>query len=167
MNRRTVYTIAIVILVFFLFFNPFDKKDDGSVPAPYLRSDTLEDLTTYLTANHELPEQYIASKFRDHSLVFVGEFSRVKQQVEVVIRALPVIYEAGVTVMGIEFALFEDTPRIDALLTAPAFDEAEVKEILFRRMVLWGFEEYIDLFRAPGTSTKIVPRAPIHSGSWV
>jgi hypothetical protein len=147
MNRKTVYTIAIVILMFFLFFNPFDKKKEGNVPSPYLRGDTLEEITTYFTANYQSPEEYLAGKFRNHSLVFLGEFGRVQQQVDVVNRAIPVLYKQGVTTMGIEFALYEDTPRIDKILTAPSFDEAAVQEVLFNRMVLWGFKEYVELFR--------------------
>lgn len=147
MNRRTVYTVIVIILVFFLFFNPFRRRSQDDVPQPYVANEVLDELSGYLESHHRSPEVYLAELFRDHSLVFLGEFGRVSQQVNVVSRSIPELYERGIRHMGIEFALYEDTPRIDAILTADSYDEDAVHEILFNRMVLWGYQEYADIFR--------------------
>ena len=148
MNRKTIYTIAIILIIFFVFLNPFRKRRTSEVPPPYVRSDTVEMLSDYITANFEPPAEYLASKFRDHSIVFVGEFGFVKQQVDVIRQAIPKLYERGVRVLAVEFALFEDTPRIDEILTADAYDEIAVHEVLFNRLVIWGFDDYAQLFQA-------------------
>ena len=93
MNRKTIYTIGIILIIFFIFLNPFRKRKTSDVPPPYVRSDTVEALSEYITANFESPAEYLANKFRDHSIVFVGEFGYVKQQVDVIRQALPELYE--------------------------------------------------------------------------
>ncbi len=140
--------IAVAVLIFFIFFNPFKRGSSTDVPLPYVRSDVMEELRGYLEEHFTDPVDYLAGMFTDHSIVFLGEFGQIRQQVEVVTRAIPVLYDRGIRHLGIEFALYEDTQRIDAILTAAEYDEEAVREVLFNRMVLWGFREYADLFRA-------------------
>ena len=148
MNRRTVYTIAIVVILFFLFFNPFKRKSRTDIPKPYTSSTVLAELTEYVEASGKSPERYLADLFRRHDIVFLGEFGLIKQQVEAVQRAIPLLYESGVRNLGIEFALFEDQSRIDEVLLSAEYNAASVHEILFNRMVIWGYEEYAGLFEA-------------------
>ena len=50
--------------------------------------------------------------------------------------------------LGIEYALSEDQKDIDALVSAPSWDESKARAITFDWLVTWGYQEYIDLYKA-------------------
>jgi hypothetical protein len=50
--------------------------------------------------------------------------------------------------LGIEYALSDDQGEIDSLVTAPAWDESRARAVTFHWLVTWGYQEYIDLYRA-------------------
>jgi hypothetical protein len=83
-----------------------------------------------------------------HDIVFLGEIYKIKQNVTLVSSLIPALYAAGVRSIGIEYALSDDQARIDALLAAPTWNEAEARAITFDWLVTWGFQEYIDLYKA-------------------
>jgi len=56
-----------------------------------------------------------------------------------------------------EFALSESQADIDALLTATAWDEAAARRIVFQYKVIWGFQQYIDVFRAAWELNRNLP----------
>jgi hypothetical protein len=47
-----------------------------------------------------------------------------------------------------EFARHEDQPLIDHLLNAPTYDESLARQIIFNQYVFWGYQEYVDIFKA-------------------
>ncbi len=148
MNRRTLYTIVIVVILFFLFFNPFKQCSNENVPLPYVPQDTLEKLETYVVERAQSPEDYIIDTFDVRDIVFVGEFGQIKQQVGLIESIIPAMYENGIRHLGVEIALREDQKLIDDVLTANEYDREAVKQILFNRLVVWGFEEYASIFEA-------------------
>ncbi len=95
--------------------------------------------------------------FDTHDIVFLGEMSQIKQQVEVVDRAIPVLYTEGIRNLGVEFALYEDQKEIDRILAAKEYDSAAVEQVLFNRMVIWGYQEYADLFRTAWELNRNLP----------
>jgi hypothetical protein len=50
--------------------------------------------------------------------------------------------------MAYQYANHEDQDLVDDLITATTFDESLANEILFRNLVIMGYEEYRDVFRA-------------------
>jgi hypothetical protein len=147
MNRRAIYTIGIAVILFFLFFNPFKKKTEQEVQRPYVATATMETLADFTNRTYQTPEDFLSTMFKTYDIVFLGEMSQIKQQVEVVDRSIPVLYKNGIRNLGIEFALYEDQAEIDRILGADEYDSAAVDEVLFNRMVIWGYQEYADLFR--------------------
>jgi hypothetical protein len=105
-------------------------------------------LADYVRENHTTPEEYIVSKFRDHDIVFLGEYHRIRHDAELVQSVIPGLYEAGVYSLGMEFARRADQDDIDRLVTADTYDEKLAAEILWRQWPWWGFQEYADIFRA-------------------
>jgi hypothetical protein len=91
---------------------------------------------------------YILGKFADNDVVFVGEFHRIRWQVELVADLVPALYAVGVRDLGFEFACPDDQAAIYACLRAPVFDPSAVKAILFSSSLFWGFQEYADIFEA-------------------
>ncbi|WP_435016093.1 hypothetical protein TA3x_003653 [Tundrisphaera sp. TA3] len=105
-------------------------------------------LVDYLAAHHQAPEAYIIGQFRDHDLVFLGEAHVLKESLDFVQGLIPHLYRAGITHLGYEFAHHADQADIDRLITADAYDEALARRILLRFNPLWGYREYVDVFKA-------------------
>ena len=147
MNRKTFYWIVIGVAIVIFFFNPFDRNKPGNVYRPRNPRSVISESYDYIVNEAEAPADYVASLFKRHDVVFIGEFDRVKQQVDFVRELIPVLDAAGVKRLGIEYALYEDQELIDRLVTAASYDELLAEQILFNRLVIWGYQEYADLFR--------------------
>jgi len=105
-------------------------------------------LENYLNDNHQTPEEYIVGKFADHDLVFLGERHRLKHDVALVRNLIPRLHAAGVYHLGIEFADWADQALIDSLLALPQYDEQLARQIQFNQWPWWGYQDYIDIYKA-------------------
>ncbi|MGD2071435.1 MAG: ChaN family lipoprotein [Gemmatimonadota bacterium] len=127
-----------------------------------LTTELRDQLAGYVVENYNSPEMYVVEKLRDHDVVFLGEWHRIRHDLELIQRLIPLVYEAGVHVLATEFARRADQPLLDSLVAAPDWDEALAREILFRMYVHWGYQEYVDVFRAAWELNRDLPdRAPI------
>jgi hypothetical protein len=95
----------------------------SKMPLPKLEKETEEALIQYIEENYRTPEEYIISKFEDHSIVFAGEFHRIKHDVELIHRLIHLLYQSGIYNLGIEFANYRDQKDIDQLITAETYDQ--------------------------------------------
>jgi hypothetical protein len=118
------------------------------LPLPKLDANVRAELADYLKSNSQTPEQYVLDKFADHDVVFLGEYHRIKQNLELAQRIISQLPQHGVYNVGYEFARREDQPLMDSLLKAPNYNEALARRILFLGDNFWGFQEYADIFRA-------------------
>jgi hypothetical protein len=152
MKRNTILIIGIIVAAVF-FLDPFGmfRRPSGPVSPPRLSVEKLSPLVNYVESNYRDPSHYIVSTFGSHDVVFFGELPLISQSPRLVADLIPDLYAAGIRNLGIEFAMSEDQSRIDALLGAPSFNEAEARDITFHWMVVWGFQEYIDIYRAAWT----------------
>ncbi len=105
-------------------------------------------LEQYLKHNYTTPEEYVISKFNDHDIVFIGEFHRIKQNVELIQHLIPMLYKNGIYILGTEFGRREDQHLIDSLLNSARYDENLARRIIFNQFVHWGYREYVDIYRA-------------------
>ena len=105
-------------------------------------------LIEYINTHHQSPEDYILSKFKDHDMVFLGEYHRIKHDPELVQQLIPLLHRSGVYYLGFEFARRQEQPMIDSLLQAQKYDEQLARYIIFKNMVFWGYKEYVDIFKA-------------------
>lgn len=149
MRRR----IALIVLILFAGFAPAGEKR----PPRSLPDDLQKTLTAYLEAHALPPEDYVASKFKDHDIVFLGEHHFVKHDAELVCGLIPVLYRTGVTDLGIEFGCFELQAEADALVTAPEFDKARARRLMFRWGSYWPYVQYLDLYRAAWEVNRSLP----------
>lgn len=111
-------------------------------------SETVDKLEDYVVEHHQTPEEYVVSKFADHDIVILGERHRLKHDVKLVRDLIPLLHEAGVYHLGSEFADWADQPLIDSLLALPEYDEALARQIQFNEWPWWGYQDYIDIYRA-------------------
>lgn len=112
------------------------------------QDELVSELKTYIENNHMLPEAYVIGKFADHDVVTLGETHRIKHNVEFVQDLIPLLYDNGIYYLGTEFARREDQPLIDSLLNGDVYDEALARHITFLSFVHWGYQEYVDVFKA-------------------
>lgn len=147
-QSRVFWFVALLVAFLFLFdpFNIFGNRTN--IPRPAASRSTVNELRDWVAENATEPAQYLASRFETDQIVFLGEMGRVRQQIQVAQDVIPALYDAGIRHMGVGFALSKDQDRIDSLLSGSTFDDRLAADILFDRMVVWGFEDYVDVFRA-------------------
>ena len=118
-------------------------------------------LAAWLADHGQTPTDYVVGLFAGHDVVFLGELHRVKHDVLLVQSLFRPLYQAGVRTFAMEFARREDQSRIDSLLAAPEWDEGLARAIVFDQFVEWGYQEYVDLFRAAWELNRgLEPGAP-------
>jgi len=117
-------------------------------PVPEIPADIHSELTRHLDEHGKPPGKYILDKFADHDVVFLGEFHRVKHDVEFVRDLIPALYRNGVTNLATEFGGAELQAVADSLLVAESYDEDAIRRLMFDYKVYWGYVEYLDIYRA-------------------
>jgi hypothetical protein len=120
----------------------------SQVEAPHPPEETIDRLVEYARDHRQDPVEYVVKKFESHDIVFLGEGHCAKHDPEFVQQLIPAVYAKGIRNLGIEFACHHDQELIDKLLTARTYDEDLARRVMFREYVLWGYKEYLDLFRA-------------------
>ena len=150
MKRNTLLIALVAVAGLVLVLNPlqFFNRDSGAPHRPVPDPGKLSQLLQFAESTWRSPEDYVLNAFKSHDVVFLGEFFKIKKNVELVSGLVPRLYAAVVRNLGIEYALSDDQARIDSMLTAPAWDEAEARAITFHWLVTWGYHEYIDLYKA-------------------
>jgi hypothetical protein len=115
------------------------------------------ELTSYLKAHWQTPEDYIVGKFKTYDLVFVNEGHRIKHDPELIQHLIARLYKAGVRNLGFEFARYGDQAEMDRLITAPTYDENLARRLLFNMFVGWGYKEYLDVLRSAWALNHSLP----------
>ncbi len=150
---------VLLLITMIHYFVAAEENDKYKLPelCPALKNE----LFGYIIGEHQTPEDYIISKFKNHDIVFIGEFHRIKQNVELIHRLIPELYENSVHILGIECALYENQGKIDSLIFADSYDEFSAQRILFDQFVFWGYQEYADLFKTAWSLNNALPEDSI------
>ncbi len=104
-------------------------------------------LSAYLKSNWKSPTEYVIKKFDTHDYVFIGEYHRIKHDVDLILKLIPKMYEHDIYNLAIEFGDYREQHLVDSLLSLPYFDRELAKEMMFRSDPLWGYQEYIDIYK--------------------
>jgi hypothetical protein len=116
-----------------------------------------QELVQYLKNHWQSPEDYVIEKFKDYDIVFIGESHRVKHNLELIYNLIPRLYQAGIYNLGIEFGCYEYQDEVDKLITASKYDEDLARLIMFKFYVIWGYKEYMDIYRKAWELNKSLP----------
>ncbi len=111
----------------------------------------------YLRLHGKDPQAYLIETFRKYDVILLGEDHHVRQNLLFVQGLIPALYAAGVYAIGMEFGASEDQAALDSLVTAPEYDEAQARRIMFHYNVAWAFHEYMDVYRAAWTFNRSLP----------
>jgi hypothetical protein len=134
MKRNTLLIVVIAVAAVFMLFpglSPFSFLTGRSNAPRRGGADaaTATALLKFAEDSWRSPEDYIVYAFSGHDIVFLAEFYKIRQNLQLVSGLLPRLYAAGVRNLGIEYALSDDQARIDSLVTAAAWNEAEARAI--------------------------------------
>ena len=105
-------------------------------------------LVNYLNEHWSTPENYIIKKFDKHDYVIIGEYHRIKHDVDLIVRLIPKLYAGGVYNLAMEFGAYPYQHLVDSLLSLPHFDRKLARTIMFKSEADWAFKEYIDIYEA-------------------
>ena len=117
-----------------------------------------QDCKVYLDQHWQSPEKYIVGKFQRYDVVLLGEFHRIKHDVALVQTLIPLLYQAGVYTVGIEFGESDYQPRVDSVLNAENYDESAVRAMMRNWYVHWGYQDYEDIYRKAWEFNQSLPR---------
>jgi hypothetical protein len=126
-----------LLLLLFISFGLLQAQDNNK-----------KDLTSYLHDHWQTPEDYVISKFKDHDYVFIGEYHRIRHDVELISELIPLLYKNHIYNLAIEFGIYTDQYLVDSLITSPKFNRKLADSIVFSYYPVWGYKEYIDLYEA-------------------
>ncbi len=135
----------------------FAAQTACAVELPTVTAELKQQLLQYLRANHQGPEEYVINKFKEHDVVILGEYHRIRHDPELIQNLIPRLYKAGIYTLAIEFLRREDQPLIDRLLSGGEWDEALGRQIQFNGFVFWGYREYVDIYKAAWRLNRSLP----------
>ena len=159
MKRNTLLLVAVAVFAVLTFFNPIKGCQDRTptVSLPAQAPDDLAELVAYGSSAWRSPADQVIRSFDTHDVVFLGEYNWIREHAALVKDLLPVLYGAGVRGLGFEFALSASQADIDDLLAAPAWDAEKARRITFAWNVIWGFQEYLDVYEAAWRLNRTLP----------
>ncbi len=121
---------------------------DGKKSPDNVGAQLFKTLSNHIISHYMPPEQYVLSAFENHDIVFIGERHRIKHDVELIRDLIPLLHSKGIYNLGIEFADYQDQSLIDSLIDATEYDEQLARWIQFNQWPFWGFQDYIDIYKA-------------------
>jgi hypothetical protein len=130
----------------------------GQKGAPAQPSYDKAELVNYLKAHQMTPEEYVLSKFRRYDIVFLGEEHYIKQNLKFVQALIPALYGVGIYNLAIEFGVDDCQADVDRLITAEGYDDDLARKIMFRDFVLWGYLDYMDIYRKAWELNHSLPK---------
>ena len=104
------------------------------------------------------PVDYVVGKFDSVDVVLLGEDHAIRQTLEFVESLVPRLYQAGVRNLVMEFGAVEDQQELDRLLTAPVYDRAKAKRLMFHYNSAWSWIEYQRLYEAAWRFNLTLPQ---------
>jgi hypothetical protein len=167
-TKRSWYiATGLVVVALILATDPFtilDKVFRRPVPVP--EPERIAAVSDVMESTGAPAAEYLTSRFEEAPLVFLGEFPQIAEHPRLVAEAIPDLASAGVRVIALEHVRSADQELLDRVTDVvdagdERFDSQAANELLFRRDVTWGFEEYRDILRAAWEYNSANPDAPV------
>ena len=115
------------------------------------------EMLAYIRNKAISPQAYVIEKFKTYDVILLGEHHLVKQNLQFVTQLISELYRNGIYAIGMEFGAQEDQHVLDSLVLAPAYDEQTARQIMFNYNVTWGYQEYIDVYKAAWKFNHTLP----------
>lgn len=115
-----------------------------------------EPLLAWWQANGQPPADYVISRFDNSDWVFLGEYHRIRDDVEVVTDLIPALHSrTRVRHLALESLCRTETDAANALITSATYDRGEVIDFLREQDPSWPYEEYLELYRTAWESNRV------------
>ncbi len=137
-----------ILILAFLLFDPFNVMPDRGVRRPGIDAERATAMAQHLETMHRSPEDYLLDTLQENRIVFLGTIGRIRQHAEFVAQMVEALPLSGVYTLAVDFLLADDQEVVDALVNASTFDRRTAADLLLRRDVLFGFEDYVDVLEA-------------------
>ncbi len=112
-------------------------------------------LQHYWEKHPSSPVDYVLAKFASRKWVFLGEYHRVKHDVDLVASLVPALHEkTAVRCLAWEFLDHEAAEEANRLITAPEYDRAATIAFFRGQVAAWSYEEYLNIYHAAWESNK-------------
>ncbi|MDH3190265.1 MAG: hypothetical protein OEM39_06455 [Acidimicrobiia bacterium] len=158
-RRRVVWFLLAMVVILVITLRIYDRVIHE--PIPNIPAVLHDDLSGYLQSHRQDPSDYLLGKFEEHDIVLLGEFHRVKHEVEFVRDLIPRLWENGIHNLGIEFGSYDLQELSDSIVSAEQYDPDAAREMMFRWDPNWGYVEYLELYRAAWeVNSKLEPGQP-------
>ncbi len=118
--------------------------------------DITPEMTEYIRKAQD-PAAYLIDKFKTYDVIFLAEHHLIRQNLLFVQDMIPKLYKAGVYTVAMEFGAAEVQDKLDALITGKVYDEKAARDIMFTYNVTWGYQEYLDVYRAAWRWNQSLP----------
>lgn len=145
-RSRIVWFVALAIAFLFIL-DPFRIFEGSNIPEMRVNRELQNEMDEFLASAPDAGA-YLVDAFQRHDLVMLGETGYIADQLRFLADVIPRLDAAGIHRLGFQYANRDDQALIDELLTGSSFDEALAEEILFRHMVILGYEEHREVFRS-------------------
>jgi hypothetical protein len=144
--------IPVVLLLLYVLFNLNLFHKTKKLTATHLNS-----LVERIDPVQSDPFRFVAEKFDNHSIVFLGEMHRRKQDLEFFAQLIPYLYQTKkINVIGWEFGAQEFQKDADSIVSAGEFDRKKAIAIMRRSMYNWPWEEYLNIFKRIWETNKTI-----------
>jgi hypothetical protein len=115
-----------------------------------------ETLLAWWSENHHRPAEYVLEKFRGHKWVFLGEYHRVRHDVQLISTLIPMLHaETPVRHLALEFLCEDRTDAANELISASQYDRRRAIDFFREQFVAWSYEEYLGIFEAAWRSNQL------------
>jgi hypothetical protein len=131
---------------------PAAQRVDAATAAPAVErlSPAERNLLAYWRSHPREPREYVLDKFdQGRKWVFLGEYHRVRHDVELVLELIPTLHRSSrVRHLALEFLCRERTEEANRLVTRPDYDRRRTIDFFRDQFPSWGYEEYLQIFEA-------------------
>lgn len=115
-------------------------------------------LASHVKHNGKAPVEYVVGTFKTHDIVILGEAHGCRDNLEFLAELIPVAYrKAGVRCLATEFLRSRNNLRANRIVTADTYDHDAVMDLYRDYGWVWGYKEYMDLFKAVWELNRSLP----------
>ena len=115
-------------------------------------------LVSYVKQSGKSPVAYVVEKFKSHDIVILGETHGNRDNLEFLEKLIPAAYrKAGVRCLATEFLRSRNNQRANKIVTAATYDHDAVMDLNRDYGWIWGYKEYMDLFKAVWELNRSLP----------
>jgi hypothetical protein len=152
MIRRTIGIVLSAVLIGVM---PAVVQGEATHSKTTDETSTTSSLLQYWQSHETTPLDYLVEKFEDKRWVVVGEYHRIRHDVELIASLVPRLHETTeVRHLAMEFLCRDRTAEANRLVTAATYDRGQMIDFFRSQFPGWYYEEYLEIFHNTWASNR-------------